>query len=69
MLKIVFSCEGVSVFSKALELYPFAITVMSLVGKSSFNWFLKKGDAVISLASMPANEKGMTNMIKLSIVK
>jgi pyruvate kinase len=30
---------------------------------------IKKGDAVISLASMPANEKGMTNMIKLSIVK
>ncbi|MGY8931825.1 MAG: pyruvate kinase [Flavobacteriales bacterium] len=30
---------------------------------------IKKGDAIISLASMPANEKGMTNMIKLSIVK
>ena len=30
---------------------------------------IKKGDAVISLASMPANNKGMTNMIKLSIVK
>jgi hypothetical protein len=30
---------------------------------------IKKGEAVISLASMPANNKGMTNMIKLSIVK
>ena len=29
---------------------------------------IKKGDPVISLASMPANDKGMTNMIKLSIV-
>ena len=29
---------------------------------------IKKGDSVISLASMPANGKGMTNMIKLSIV-
>jgi len=29
---------------------------------------IKKGDSVISLASMPANVKGMTNMIKLSIV-
>tara|TARA_B110000238_G_scaffold68244_1_gene74832 strand:- start:45750 stop:47174 length:1425 start_codon:yes stop_codon:yes gene_type:complete len=29
---------------------------------------IKKGDAVISLASMPAQQKGMTNMIKLSIV-
>ena len=29
---------------------------------------IKKGDPVISLASMPANGKGMTNMIKLSIV-
>ena len=29
---------------------------------------IKKGDPVISLASMPANSKGMTNMIKLSIV-
>jgi len=30
---------------------------------------IKKGDFVISLASMPAKERGMTNMIKLSIVK
>jgi len=29
---------------------------------------IKKGDAVISLASMPAQQKGMTNMMKLSIV-
>ena len=30
---------------------------------------IKKGDTIINLASMPANAKGMTNMIKLSIVK
>jgi len=29
---------------------------------------IKKGEPVISLASMPANARGMTNMIKLSIV-
>jgi pyruvate kinase len=33
------------------------------------NKHIKKGDPVISLASMPAKDKGMTNMIKLSIVK
>lgn len=33
------------------------------------NKLLKKGDLVVNLASMPANEKGMTNMIKLSNVK
>lgn len=33
------------------------------------NKHIKKGDLVISLASMPAKERGMTNMIKLSIVK
>ena len=33
------------------------------------NKHIKKGDFVISLASMPAKERGMTNMIKLSIVK
>ena len=31
--------------------------------------FLKKGDLVVNLASMPAQEKGMTNMMKLSEVK
>ena len=31
--------------------------------------FLKKGDLVVNLASMPAQEKGMTNMMKLSRVK
>ena len=31
--------------------------------------FLKKGDLVVNLASMPAQEKGMTNMMKLSKVK
>ena len=31
--------------------------------------FLKKGDTVVNLASMPAQEKGMTNMMKLSKVK
>ena len=31
--------------------------------------FLKKGDLVVNLASMPAKEKGMTNMMKLSKVK
>ena len=30
---------------------------------------LKKGDLVVNLASMPAQEKGMTNMMKLSKVK
>ena len=30
--------------------------------------FLKKGDLVVNLASMPAKEKGMTNMMKLSNV-
>jgi len=31
--------------------------------------FVKKGDIVVNLASMPAQEKGMTNMMKLSKVK
>ncbi len=31
--------------------------------------FIKKGDVVVNLASMPAKERGMTNMIKLSKVK
>ena len=30
------------------------------------NKHIKKGDFVINLASMPASEKGMTNMVKLS---
>ena len=30
------------------------------------NKLIKKGDLVINVASMPANEKGMTNMIKIS---
>lgn len=30
---------------------------------------LKKGDLVINLASMPAHEKGMTNMIKISKIR
>jgi len=30
--------------------------------------FIKKGDLVVNLASMPAQEKGMTNMMKLSKV-
>jgi len=30
--------------------------------------YIKKGDYIINLASMPANEKGMTNMVKLSKV-
>ena len=29
---------------------------------------LKRGDVVVNLASMPANEKGMTNMMKISKV-
>ena len=33
------------------------------------NKHIKEGDFVINLASMPAKERGMTNMIKLSIVK
>ena len=32
------------------------------------NKYIKKGDYVINLASMPAQEKGMTNMLKLSKV-
>tara|TARA_B000000441_G_C21681472_1_gene313740 strand:- start:330 stop:833 length:504 start_codon:yes stop_codon:yes gene_type:complete len=32
------------------------------------NKYIKKGDFVINLASMPAQEKGMTNMLKLSKV-
>ena len=31
--------------------------------------FLKKGELVVNLASMPAQERGMTNMMKLSKVK
>ncbi len=31
--------------------------------------FVEKGDIVVNLASMPAQEKGMTNMMKLSKVK
>ena len=27
---------------------------------------IRKGDLVINVASMPANEKGMTNMMKIS---
>jgi len=30
------------------------------------NKLIKKGDLVINVASMPANEKGMTNMMKIS---
>ncbi len=33
------------------------------------NRLLKKGDVVVNLASTPANEKGMTNMLKISKVK
>ena len=29
---------------------------------------LKKGDVVVNIASMPAREKGMTNMLKISKV-
>ena len=31
--------------------------------------FVEKKDIVVNLASMPAQEKGMTNMMKLSKVK
>jgi pyruvate kinase len=31
--------------------------------------FVQKGDVVVNLASMPAQEKGMTNMMKLSKIK
>jgi len=31
--------------------------------------FLEKRDIVVNLASMPAQEKGMTNMMKVSKVK
>jgi len=31
--------------------------------------YLKKGDLVVSLASMPAKEKGMTNMMKISKIQ
>ena len=31
--------------------------------------YLKKGDRVVNIASMPAREKGMTNMLKVSKVK
>ena len=33
------------------------------------NKFVKKGDKVVNIASMPAEERGMTNMMKLSKVK
>ena len=33
------------------------------------NKHIKKGDFIINLASMPASEKGMTNMVKLSKVE
>jgi len=32
------------------------------------NKLIKRGDVIISIASMPANEKGMTNMMKISKV-
>ena len=31
--------------------------------------YLKKGDMVVNIASMPAQEKGMTNMMKISKIK
>ena len=31
--------------------------------------YLKKGDLVVNIASMPAREKGMTNMLKISNIK
>ena len=31
--------------------------------------YLKKGDMVVNIASMPAQEKGMTNMMKVSKIK
>ncbi len=31
--------------------------------------YLKKGDLVVNLASMPAQDKGMTNMMKVSKIK
>ena len=31
--------------------------------------YLKKGDLVVNLASMPAKEMGMTNMMKISKIK
>ena len=31
--------------------------------------YLKKGDVVVNIASMPAQEKGMTNMMKVSKIK
>ena len=31
--------------------------------------FVKKGEMVINIASMPAKDRGMTNMMKLSKVK
>ena len=34
--------------------------------KNKQNKLIKKGDLVINVASMPAQEKGMTNMMKIS---
>ncbi len=31
--------------------------------------YLKKGDLVVNLASMPAQDKGTTNMMKVSKIK
>ena len=31
--------------------------------------YVKRGDKVINIASMPAQERGMTNMMKLSKIK
>ena len=33
------------------------------------NGFLKKGDMVVNVASMPLKKKGMTNMVKLGKIK
>lgn len=43
-------------------------TIIETKGILKSNKLIKKGDYIVNLASMPAHEKGMTNMVKLSKV-
>jgi pyruvate kinase len=44
-------------------------TVLETKNILKINKYVKRGDKVINIASMPAEERGMTNMMKLSKVK
>ena len=49
--------------------HPFFATIIQTQETLRKNKHIKKGDFVINLASIPASEKGMTNMVKLSKVE